>query len=447
MERRKSEKLNKEDEKKIWKGKTAPLWAEREEDREDCRKKWLELARHEDPDFPAEVVEKRMEALQALYDIVSVDENREKVWGDQVVREAVLDCADAGRDDLVRCMAIACLVKLSLSRANTKAMLQDEQALKVLCFNGGRDNPDEVRERAYLALANLSLQLKGTEDTEQAIGLLSVLILGADRRQAVGVRSRIFGVLWSMAAIAANLRAMWKNIDLRYALVAASSAEEAAESVRSCALAVLWTLAGDETNAVEMWQDEGTRAVLLAAISHDQPNTVRVNGLNALRSLGMATALQETLWNNEDAQHSLLQAVSFGQPADVRACALHALISLSANYRNARKMVEADIRNILYQAAEDEQLETGDRRSCRFAAERLEGAEHYEFDEPEAQEHEVEGDAVVDGGDSTAAVEPAAEDVVGDAAEALPSTAQPVPEGAGRLQSGVLERASTSQLG
>ena len=98
--------------------------------------------------------------------------------------------------------------------------------------------------------------------------------------------------------------------------------------------------------------------------------------------------------------------MSYGCVLSMRACALHALISLSANFRNARKMVEADIRNMLYQAAEDEQLETGDRRSCRFAAERLEGAEHYEFDEPEAQEHEVEGDAVVDGGDSTAAVEP-----------------------------------------
>merc|ERR1711964_748491 len=110
-----------------------------------------------------------------------------------------------------------------MGRGNRKAVLEDRSALAVLCANGGKDAPNEVRCRAYLALANLSVQLRGAEDTLVGKQLVSALTVGTDKKQPVDVRSRVFGALWSMAASAANLRGMWTNIDIRYALAAALS--------------------------------------------------------------------------------------------------------------------------------------------------------------------------------------------------------------------------------
>merc|ERR1712216_1000140 len=121
---------------------------------------------------------------------------------------------------------MGCMVKLTLSRFNRKAMLEDEDALKTLCLNGSREAPDEVRCRTYIALANLAQQLRGSEDSEVAQQIIKALSLGTNPKEPDGVRSRVFGALWSMSASAANLKEMWKNLDIRYAVQKASSLEE-----------------------------------------------------------------------------------------------------------------------------------------------------------------------------------------------------------------------------
>lgn len=315
-------------------------------------------------------------------------------------------------------------------------MLEDKDCMEVLIVSAGKEAPDAVRGKAYLALSNLTLQLRGAEDTDEAKSLLKALVLGTDKRQPPDVRSRIFGALWSMVASAANLKAMWKNLDIRFALAAAVLPEEP-ENLRSNALAVVWTMAGEEMNRESMWEDEALRAAILTAIAAGQPSTVRVNAMNALRNLGMTVALQQPLWECEEIQCLLLQAVSVGQPADVRASALQVLIQLASNH-TGRSMVEAGVRNMLHQAADDEQLELGDRRAARYAADRLEGAENWDLDadeelqETDAGERHVlsgVGDSLADGAEAEYA------------AETGELHSRVIDSSAGVLQTGVLERA------
>lgn len=325
-------------------------------------------------------------------------------------------------------------------------MLEDQDTLFCICQNAGREAPVNVRSRAYLVLANLALQLRGSEDTDDARKLIKALVLGCDKKLEDDVRARVFGALWSMAACAANLKEMWKNLDIRYALAAALALDEV-ETVRTTALAVLWTLTGEEVNRAGekgIWEDEGMRAAILAAIASDQPSQNRVNGLNALRNLAMTVALQEPLWHHEEIQPQLLLSSSIGQTADVRASALNVLMQLAVNFRNAKNMVEAGVRDMLLQAGEDEQLEPDTRQSCKFAAEQMIGAEDWEFDEEPKEGEDAEATEEAEG--------EGAETGLAEATEGIPEpltgpdgyAATEVPPGAGHLQAGVLERAGAA---
>jgi hypothetical protein len=291
------------------------------------------------------------------------------------------------------------------------------------------------------------MQLRGLEDSEDGTKMLAALCLGTEKKMPTQVRMRVFGALWSMAACAANLKAMWRHIDVRYAIRDALSPEEV-EDVRSNALAVLWSLAVSEANRVPIWQDEDMRRGLLAAIAPDQSSPIRVNALNALRSLGMTKQLQEPLWNNEELQFLLLQAVSIGQPQDVRTSALHCLCQLANHFRNARKMAISGVREILHQAAVDEQLEPVDHPFFKAAAERLEGAENWDDDDvlpdpyldpaPAAPEPAADQDVPLGEAEASASAEwEAAQAESAEETAALLS----VDPSAGALQTGVLNRA------
>lgn len=424
----------KDKEKGIWLGETAPVWAE-----DELRKAWLKDANYEDPDFPDEVTEHRQKAMLALYAIVSSAENREVIWADYRVREAMLSCLYKDFADIVRTIAAGCFVKLSLPRANRKAMLEDTEAIQTLCDCSGTEAPNEVRSRVYLTLANLSMQLRGAEDTEVAGNIIKALVQGTNHRQPLDVRTRVFGALWSVVACAANLQTVCRNLDIRYAL-AAALAEDQPESVRSNALAVIWTLAGEEANREILWEDEAVRQALPAAIAADQPSSVRVNALNALRCLGVAPELQVLLWSNEEIQPRLLQAISVGQPTDVRASGFNVLTQLSYHHSNAHNMAEIGVRDMLYQAEEDEQLEAGVRTSCGYTAERLEGAELYVYEEP-AEASPEDGVQLAEG-------EGAMDQEIAQAEAASEAAVDPTaPPGAGVLQTGVHERASAGYAG
>lgn len=401
------------------------MWAT-DNERDD----WYAHATWEDPDFPQDVKEHRVKALVNLYAILSHLEYREVIWGDQKVREALLSSGEASCDHVVRCLAVGCLVKLSEPRANRKAMLEDEQTRTVLCVSAARDAPEDVRLRAFVVLGNLCVQLRGCEDTNIGRQLIRAIVVGIDKRQQHSVRIRAAGALWSMASSAANLQAMWKNLDIRYAILASVSSEDGEAwhnvEVRSSLLGVLWTLAGEEMNREPMWQDEGTRKALLASACADQPSRPRVNALNALRSFGATVKMQRRLWRNEEVKVLVLQAASVGQPADVRASALKLLIQLSFDARNAVEMVPG-IRDMLYQASDDEQLDDRERRDLRFGADRLWGAELWEAEEDEEEE----------------AAAPEAEEPAVEGAEAEQPDA---PEG-GVLQTGVLDRAAEHGVG
>lgn len=279
-------------------------------------------------------------------------------------------------------------------------MLEDEKACKALFISASREAPDEVRCRAFLALANVALQLRGMEASSIAQKIIKSLLIGTNQKEPADVRARIFGTLWSMAATSADLQQMWKNLDIRYAIAAAVSPDED-KDVRSNALALLWAMATSEVNRVPMWRDDLTRQALISAIAAGQPNSVRVNALHAMRSVGIIAELQETIWNDEEIQSLLLQASSIGQPDDVRVSAMRVIIELSSNPRNARNMAQAGIRAMLRHASEDEQLDPRDRHTCEIGATNLEGAEHYEDpeeilsnpmpDDPLVEEHHTLG--------------------------------------------------------
>merc|ERR1712146_873465 len=103
------------------------------------------------------------------------------------------------------------------------------------------------------------------------------------------------------------------------------------------------------------------REALIASMGADQPSPVRMHGITAVRNLASINTLRWQVWNTEEIQVRLLQAVSIGQPADVRAAALFTLIELSYHDSNAREMVRSGVREILFEAAEDDQLEPVDR--------------------------------------------------------------------------------------
>merc|ERR1740130_310189 len=135
-----------------------------------------------------------------------------------------------------------------------------------------------------------------------------------------------------------------------------------------------------------MWQEAEIperltpKQALIAAIAPEQSSLIRVNALNALRSLAVTGELQGPIWKNEEIQFALLQAVSIGQPADVRAQALQCMMQLSFHYGNARKMCRAGFRDTLEQAMDDKTLEPRENKACRFAWMRLNGAEMWDVD-------------------------------------------------------------------
>lgn len=439
-------------EKRIWIGEQAPLWADEQE-----KADWFADALWEDPDFPHEVKEHREKALVNLYAILSHYEYREVLWGDHNVRKALLSSGEPAQDTVIRTLCAGCLVKLSVPKANRKAMINDDETRKILGKCAAKEAPEELKLRTYLVLANLCLQLRGSEDTPMGQQLIRSLVLGLDQKQHQEVRTRAAGALWSMASSSADLRAMWQNVDIRYAVVACVSPEEENENVRSNLLAVLWSLAVEETNREPMWRDEGVRLALLASASPDQPSKTRVNGLNALRTLAVnITVLQRRIWKTEEVRVLLLQAASIGQPADVRASAMQVLIQLSFHARNAREMVEMGVRDMLYQAAEDEQLDASERRKCWFGAERLEDAQKRILIEPasEAEEETAapEGEEETDAAEGAAPEGGAAPEAVvgeppGDRAEADASDPGYPPVAGGTLQTGVLDRAAEHRAG
>lgn len=368
-----------EKEKKIWTGELEPIW--HGDTAEKDRLRWIEQAKYEDPDFPQEAAEARTNALKHLYGIVSNPEKdfhlREVIWGDMEVRMAILSCLEATHDELVRTLAVGCLVKLSLSLTNRRMMLEDEEMVEFLGECVDMDAPDLLRERCYIFIANLLLEMKGSEDTEIAERLIEFLMHGLNTKNRLDIRQRTIGAVWSAVSCEANTKLLWQHEILRNTLMDCLNHEEH-HTIRSQVLAVIWAMTACADMREPLWQERKLRNEIVHGLPAKQPTAVRIHALNIIRNFSLLPSLQEPVWNAKHMHEYLIKAVSFGEKPEVRSAALHVLVELGRHYRIGQKMVLSGDSNVFQQAVDDETFSRQDRQAAGHAINRLQGAEEWD---------------------------------------------------------------------
>mmetsp|Transcript_68203 Transcript_68203/g.142525 ORF Transcript_68203/g.142525 Transcript_68203/m.142525 type:complete len:420 (+) Transcript_68203:102-1361(+) len=374
--------------------------------------------------------EERVEALCCIREKALLPAHLTTLWEDEELCLALLACAeppdpDFGKNpfaeeepdpptDLVRTLAVTIFACLATCEENRHPMAKDFDLRHVIASAAlDVDRPILLRERAVLLLGSLALAggcFDPSDDgvpTEppspttceecgccpcvckagdkvwlnEDIHICHGLAVGLGKEVSSFLRAKTLGILCSMAtASTLDASRLWRNRRIRTAVIDTCDVNET-EEVRVAALEALWAFSACDLLQEGLWAEAKVRNTLLKAAEgskevngalFQQSVDIRGRALRALANLATSLNNQRTMWCNQHLSLVLLEAVSAG--GIVRADAMDVLVELSKNWTNRPGMVAAGLSNLFRAAADDEGLQSDERRNCQFACERLAAA-------------------------------------------------------------------------
>ncbi|CAK9107315.1 Uncharacterized protein SCF082_LOCUS50038 [Durusdinium trenchii] len=251
---------------------------------------------------PQPTVDRKL-ALLKLRDVAS-SSLREVLWQDSEVREILLAGLDETQPELARVLSLGVLVHLTTSRKNCSELLKNEQVRLSLSQLQSEGQPQEVQEKALLAL--VALAIPAFQDCQEiSEDLRDVLGKAAARNRDNAQRLLVFRALWSVSTVCDSPELFFGNDKIWESLLQSLQQEEDLD-VRESGLGLLSALANQQTTAHFLWGDvddeddpqgERVREDIFANTLRSQPARIRGRALAVLAGIVRDPQKRPSVWN------------------------------------------------------------------------------------------------------------------------------------------------------